>query len=159
MHTIEVAYNPGERDVVADQVLGFAREAGLQLTRVERIRRFTIDADAPQSALAKLAEALADPLLERAAVDSPLASSAESAYRIEIGLKPRLRDTVGETAMGFGSDVRALRERTINSYSSLSPPRSTAFPPAPSIAAFAPSLKARALMVAFGAAPEPITFP
>ncbi len=67
---IEVAYQEGQRDVVAEQIHGSAREAGLLLTRVERIRRFTIDKDVAHPALAKLAEALADPLLERASVDT-----------------------------------------------------------------------------------------
>jgi len=98
-HRIEVGFEEGQKDAVADDILRFSESIDLPVTGVERVRAYTIDKDLDDRELEILSrELFTDPVVERSSIDESLARDCEFSYLIEVGFKPGVMDTVGNTA-------------------------------------------------------------
>lgn len=103
---IEVSFQDGQNDAVANDILNFSHGLGLSVTDVRRVRAYTIDKDIGAGDLGMVAnELFADPVVEVAAIDGSLAERHRFSYLIEIGFKPGVMDTVGNTAAEAIGDV------------------------------------------------------
>ncbi|MBI4181708.1 MAG: phosphoribosylformylglycinamidine synthase, partial [Candidatus Aenigmarchaeota archaeon] len=104
-HRIEVSAKAGFPDPVASGILRFAQSEGMSVDGVRRIRVYTIDHDLPPATLDRLArELFADPVVEVAAVDRPLADASDFSHLIEVGFQPGVMDTdamVAQDAMAL----------------------------------------------------------
>jgi len=98
-HRIEVGSKEGQNDAVASNILNFSQRLGLDVTGVRRIKAYTIDKDLATEDLNMLTRQLfSDPIVEISSVDDSLARKDRFSYLIEVGFKPGVMDTVGNTA-------------------------------------------------------------
>ncbi|MBI4176455.1 MAG: phosphoribosylformylglycinamidine synthase [Candidatus Aenigmarchaeota archaeon] len=109
-HRIEVGTREGRNDPKAKGIANFARSIGIPVDDVRRIKAYTIDKDIGPDSLDMLAQELfADPIVELASVDTPMASAHKFDYLVEVGFKPGVMDTVGNTAAEAIGDMLDAR--------------------------------------------------
>ena len=117
-HRIEVAFRPEFVDALGHAVYERIR-SGLHLPvrDVRTIDVYTLDAQLSSQELELLArELFTDPVVQLHAVDEPLAKGFPWDWLIEVGFKPGVTDTVGETARAaiydlLGKDVPVYSSR------------------------------------------------
>ncbi|HOX43887.1 MAG TPA: AIR synthase-related protein [Myxococcota bacterium] len=98
---IEIGLREGMQDAPGDKVRRRLRaELGLEVAAVRCVDVYTVDAELPAEALARVAVgALSDPVSERAAVGRPFADDGPPFdWALEVGLRPGVTDNVGRTA-------------------------------------------------------------
>src|SRR3989339_843704 len=112
VNRIEVAFKSEYRDAAAERVLKAAKESGLPLTDVRRVRAFSVDKNLqPEDVRIVTKELLTDRIVEDSSFDSnsPLAAKRPFSYVIEIGFKPGVMDTTGQTVADAMGDVLGMR--------------------------------------------------
>src|SRR3989344_1466639 len=106
VNRIEVGFKEGKNDPVAGRILNLSKSAGIPLEGVERIRAYTIDSEMATNEIQGLCRDLfTDPIVEVSSVDFPLAQGKSFDYLVEIGYKPGVMDTAGETALEAIGDI------------------------------------------------------
>ena len=106
VNRIEVGFKEGKNDPVAGRILNLSKSAGIPLEGVERIRAYTIDSEMATNEIQGLFRDLfTDPIVEVSSVDFPLAQGKSFDYLVEIGYKPGVMDTAGETALEAIGDI------------------------------------------------------
>jgi phosphoribosylformylglycinamidine synthase len=96
-HRIEIALKSGNHDALGTRMaLRMREDLSIEVDTVRTIDVYATNADLDDEDLAKLAEALTDPIIQEWAVDKPLAHGFD--WIIEVGFKPGVTDNVGRTA-------------------------------------------------------------
>ncbi len=116
-HRVEVAFRPEFADAPGRSVCERIRSGlGLPVRSVRIVDVYTLDAPLSESELRRIAEELLhDPVVQLYAVDEPLAQGFPWDWLIEVGFKPGVTDTVGETARAA---IRDLLGKDVPTYSS-----------------------------------------
>ncbi|VVB57069.1 Phosphoribosylformylglycinamidine synthase subunit PurL [uncultured archaeon] len=103
---IEVSLGTSFKDAAADALLERLKTdfgmSGLQTVRRAEVYSFEEDLE-PSDAQKLAAELLSDPVNQHYSVGEPLVS--DFTYAIEVGLRPGVKDNVGETAQAAAGDV------------------------------------------------------
>ncbi len=116
-HRIEVSYKPVYVDALgrATQVRILA-DLGLKIRQVRTVAVYTLEGELTRPELVRLAQELfCDPVVQLYSVDVPLARRLPWDLLIEVGYKPGVTDSVGQTAQRA---IRDLLQREIQAFSS-----------------------------------------
>jgi len=118
-HRVEVAFRPEFEDAPGRSVCERIRtELGLPVQDVRTVEVYTLDTPLTKPELRRIAEELLhDPVVQCYSFnpENPLAKGMEWDWLIEVGFKPGVTDTVGETARAA---IRDLLGKDIPAYSS-----------------------------------------
>ncbi len=96
-HRIEIALKRGNHDALGARTATRIKEdLGLNVEKVKTIDVYTIDASLADEDVAKLAEALCDPIIQDWSIQKPVAKGFD--WLVEVGFRPGVTDNVGRTA-------------------------------------------------------------
>ncbi len=116
-HRIEVAFKPEHTDAPGRSIqVRILADLGIQTSEVRTVEVYTLDGTLTHHELDLLGrELFSDPVIQRYSVDVPLARDLAWDWLIEVGYKPGVTDSVGQTAQ---QAIRDLLQKEINAFSS-----------------------------------------
>jgi len=116
-HRIEVAFKPEHTDALGRSIQArILSDLGIQTSEVRTVEVYTLDGTLTHHELDLLGrELFSDPVIQRYSVDVPLARDLAWDWLIEVGYKPGVTDSVGQTAQ---QAIRDLLQKDVPAFSS-----------------------------------------
>ncbi|OGF52882.1 MAG: phosphoribosylformylglycinamidine synthase II [Candidatus Fraserbacteria bacterium RBG_16_55_9] len=116
-HRIEVAFKPEHTDTLGRSIMARTlSDLGIHVLEVRTVEVYTLAENlAPQELELLGSELFSDPVIQRYSVDVPLAHDLAWDWLIEVGYKPGVTDSIGQTAE---CAIKELLHKDVSTFSS-----------------------------------------